>query len=176
MLLFYSGMPTFLMCPEIARRIGYSRMHVTRLAKQGRIPDERMKTKGGQRRYELTPQLAEWIRVMRRRPRHGKVLDTNFYVLGCWGPKKPLPRTTDLIFEEMLLLTREIRYRVQELKRQNPSAEDMLILGDTLHSCASALLEEFKQARGAHPDEHFDKFMGEMLNHSFASSAVASSR
>lgn len=108
-----------------------------------------MKTKGGQRRYELTPQLAQWIRIMRRRPRHGKVLDTNFYVLGCWGPKKPQPKTTDTIFDEMLLFTREIRYRVQEIRSQNPSEEDVLILGDTLHACAKVLLDEFKRASGA---------------------------
>ena len=81
MLRFYSGMPTLLTCPEIARRTGYSRMQITRLAGLDQIPGGRTITKGGQLRYELTPALAEWIRVMRRRPTKVTRLDSGCFIL-----------------------------------------------------------------------------------------------
>jgi hypothetical protein len=71
MLRFYSVMPKFLTCPEIARRSGYSRMHIARLAKQGRLPGERIVTAGGQYRYACTPEMLRWMRLMRTRHRGG---------------------------------------------------------------------------------------------------------
>jgi hypothetical protein len=135
-------MTTFLSCPEIARRIGYSRMHVTRLAHEGQIPGERIITKGGQFRYPLNPQLAEWIRVMRRRPRHGKVLDSGFYILGRRASKTPQSRDTGIICEEMLGFVKEIDARMKEitLHEQQPSDEEVGRLAGAVRTCIMDLV------------------------------------
>lgn len=120
---FNESMPTMLSCPEIARRTGYSRMHVNRLARQNKIPSERTITKGGHFRYELTPDLAEWIRVMRARPKYGRLLDSDFYMFGCRTSKKrERARDRVVITEEIGLLLKEIDRRTTEFLNIEPDA------------------------------------------------------
>ena len=120
---FNAPMPTMLSCPEIARRTGYSRMHVTRMARKNEIPGERIITKGGHFRYELTPELAEWIRVMRARPRYGRLLDSDFYMFARRANKKrERVRDRVVITEEITLLLKEIERRVSEFLDIEPDA------------------------------------------------------
>lgn len=115
-------------------------MQITRLARLDRIPSERIITKGGQYRYELTPPLAEWIRVMRRRPPKITRLNSGGYILGCRAQKGPPQRNTAMILDEMKLFTKEILARVKEIQEQCPSNEEYEILRDTLHTCIMALI------------------------------------
>lgn len=143
-------MPILLTCPDIARRTGYSRMQITRLAGLDQIPSERIITKGGQYRYELTPHLAEWIRVRRRRPPKITRLDSGGFILGCRAQKGPRQRNTAMILEEMKLFTKEIRSRVTEVQDQCPSNEEHEILRDTLHTCIMALIRCSEAMRKGH--------------------------
>ena len=115
-------------------------MQITRFANLGHIPGERVITKGGQFRYELTPALAEWIRVMRRRPTKITRLDSGCYILGSRARKGPRQKNTATLFDEMKLFTKEILARVKEAQDESPSNEQHEILRDTLHTCIMALI------------------------------------
>lgn len=125
-------------------------MQITRLAGLNQIPGERTITKGGQFRYELTPPLAEWIRVKRRRPTKITRLDSGCYILGCRARKGPRQTDTAMICDEMKLFTKEILARVQEVQDQSPSDEQHEILRDTLHTCIMALIRCSEAMRKGH--------------------------
>lgn len=123
-------------------------MQITRLAGLGRIPGNPIITNGGQFRYELTPQLAEWIRVMRRRPTKVTRLDSDFFMLGCRARKGKRQRTAPVILDEMKLFTKEILARVKEIQEQPAGKDDEDVLLRTLHQCIMALIERDYEIRG----------------------------
>lgn len=118
----YSDMPVskpkYLSCPEIARRIGYSRMQVTRWAKVHMIPGIRHITPGKQYRYELTPELAAWIRLRRRQGRERPWMG----FMGALDSDKPAKRVISgkIICREIDELLEEIERRVAEITIPNP--------------------------------------------------------
>ena len=128
------AVPKYLSCPEIARRSGYSRMQITRLARRNEIPSERMVTPGGHIRYEMTDELAEWIRVMRGRPQFTHRLRSGAYVFGRRVERLPRKRDGAIIVEEITGFLEEIESRVTELLSRDPVAtkEEVGQLVDTL--------------------------------------------
>lgn len=122
-------------------------MQITRLAGLNRIPGERTITKGGQFRYALTPALAEWIRVMRRRPAKITRLESGSFILGCRAKTGPRQRNIEAVLDEMRLFAKEILSRVDELRAQHLSAADQQMLHDMLSRCIIALVRSDESMR-----------------------------
>ena len=110
-------MAKYLTCPEIARRIGYSRMQVARWAKENRIPGTRIVTAGGHYRYKLDPLLTKWIRLRRRQGR-----EPWMGFSGALEVKHPAKRVISgqQICREIDELLDEIGHRVLEIALPNP--------------------------------------------------------
>ena len=121
MLRFYSVMPKFLTCPEIARRSGYSRMHIARLAKEGRLPGERIVTAGGQYRYACTPEMLRWMRLMRTRHRGG-LMPPSSLVFRRFRPRSSaaVGRDRGVAIWEIDCLLEEVDERIVEVLSMGP--------------------------------------------------------
>ena len=111
-------MPKYLSCPEIARRMGYSRMQVARWAKNNMIPGSRIITQGYHYRYELTPTLAAWIRIRRRKGR-----ERHMGLVGAVGIDEQGNRVVpcEIICEEINELISEIVRRIGDISPPNPT-------------------------------------------------------
>jgi hypothetical protein len=135
-------------------------MQITRLARLNRIPGERIITKGGQFRFQMSPQLAEWIRVMRRRPTKVTRLESDSFILGCRARRGPRQGNTPIILNEMKSYTREILACVKEIQDHVAFKKYEEVLLRTLHQCIMALIErdyeirKIPQNAEAQPDAH----------------------
>jgi hypothetical protein len=114
-------MPKLLTCPEIARRSGYSRMHIARLAQKNALPGERILTAGGQYRYECAPKMVRWMRLMRTRRSSDQMRDSCFIV------RKYYSRSTAAVVGdrgvalwEITCLLEEIDERILEVLEGGP--------------------------------------------------------
>lgn len=132
--------PKLLTCPEIARRIGRSRGHVARLAKQSRIPADRITTAGGHYRYELTPDLAEWMHKVRCPPRRKKKFKMEFFTLICRASRREDGSDTALVCEEIGDFVGEIEERVEVLLKRRPSILTVQQLAEALLPAISRLI------------------------------------
>lgn len=132
--------PKLLTCPEIARRIGRSRGHVARLAKQTRIPGDRITTAGGHYRYELTPDLAEWMHKVRCPSRRKKKYKMEFFTLICRASRREDGSDTALVCEEIGDFVGEIEERVEVLLNRRPSILTVRQLREALLPAISRLI------------------------------------
>lgn len=162
--------PKLLTCPEIARRVGRSRGHVARLAKQSRIPGDRITTAGGHCRYELTPDLAEWMHKVRCPPRRKKKFKMEFFTLICLASRREDGSDTALVCEEIGDFVGEIEERVEVLLKRRPSILTVRQLREALLPAIGRLIVIDQRLQKRLPTK------GWIANHSRACSSVASSR
>jgi len=134
-------MPKYLTCPEIARRIGRSRGHVARLAKLNKIPADRITTAGGHYRYELTPDLAEWMHKVRCPPRRKKKFKMEYFTLICRASRREDGADTALVCEEIGDFVGEIEQRVEVLLKRKPSILTVRQLKQALDPAICRLLQ-----------------------------------
>lgn len=149
--------PKLLTCPEIARRIGRSRGHVARLAKQSRIPADRITTAGGHDRYELTPDLAEWMHKVRCPPRRKKKFKMEFFTLICRASRREDGSDTALVCEEMGDFVNEIAERVNVLLKRMPSVLTMRQLREALFPAIVRLMQLDLELKNRLPPRHRDE-------------------
>ena len=139
-------MPKFLTCPKIAQRTGYSRVHVARLARQNGIPGDRITTRGGHYRCELTPGLAEWIHKIRC-PARGRIFRNPEYFM-CRARRQPHRGDTALVCEEIGDFIEEIAERVSALLKRKPSGLTIRQVSEALSPAIIRLMKldlELKQ-------------------------------
>lgn len=132
-------------------------MQVVRWAQADEIPGERIITRGHQYRYELTPELAEWIRIRRRKPIKGVYLGSIDAVL--WPERSVRVTPAKPICDEIGDLLREIEERALEIIRPNPEPkrselkdlnqrlESALALLGTVQGLVSQFLSETGQTK-----------------------------
>lgn len=131
--------PKLLTCPEIARRTGYSRVHVARLARQNRIPGDRITTKGGHYRYETAPGLAEWMHKIRRPSRERIYRNPEYFM--CRARRQPHRGDTALVCEEIGDFVQEIIVRVNTIVTRGPSLLTIRQIKEALHPAIQELIK-----------------------------------
>lgn len=136
-----------LTCPEIARRSGYSRMHIARLAQKNALPGERLLTAGGQYRYECTPKMIRWMRLMRTRRGTGYMRDSCFifrkyYTRSCAA----VGGDRGVALREIACLLEEVDERILEILEMGPepTLDEYNALQDCLRPAVIGLINRDK--------------------------------
>lgn len=132
-------------------------MQVVRWAQVNEIPGKRIITPGNQYRYELTPELAEWMRIRRRKPIKGVRFGSIDAVL--WPERSVRATPAKPICDEIADLLTEVEERVCEIIRPNPEPkrselkeldqrlESALALLGTVKGLTSRFLSETCQSK-----------------------------